>query len=153
MFISNYETRRKKKRIGKPWFITVWTLQCVIPTFCTLNQSLRMRSRHTHRHFMELLTKQLARTTGEVTVPSPLGHPPRSSVRATHQIEFIPQYKYCTLCTALKRKYAKTDKQCQVCKIPLCFTPDRNCFSEWHSTATESLSKTSLRLKISIVFT
>lgn len=154
MFIGNYETKRKTKKYWKTLVYHRVDI-AVCNSYILYSESILEdeRSRHTHRHFMELLTKQLARTTGEVTVPSPLGHPPRSSVRATHQIEFIPQYKYCTLCTALKRKYAKTDKQCQVCKIPLCFTPDRNCFSEWHSTATESLSKTSLRLEISIVFT
>lgn len=108
MFIGNYETRRKTK---KDWKTLVYhRVDIAVCNFYILYTESILedeRSRHTHRHFMELLTKQLARTTGEVTVPSPLGHPPRSSVQATRQIEFIPQYKYCTLCTAWKESMLK----------------------------------------------
>lgn len=59
--------------------------------------------------------------------------------KGIHVPDILDIRKDCSFCSASSRmqglKYlsVKTIYYCSVCKVPLCYTKERNCFQRWHS--------------------
>ncbi|KAF3845987.1 hypothetical protein F7725_003065 [Dissostichus mawsoni] len=40
--------------------------------------------------------------------------------------------RYCRKCSDAGNRRVKTPVYCRKCQVPLCFTPKKNCYREWH---------------------
>jgi len=80
VFIVNYETRRKTKKVLKNLALSPRGY-CSCNSYILYCESILEDEIETYPQALHgIANKQLARMAGEVTVPSPLGRPPRSSV-------------------------------------------------------------------------
>lgn len=96
-------------------------------------------SKYDHKVFIGQLVRDLLNISSLAPPPSsPVGRPPRSSVRAEHRLAYSQEHKYCVMCKGT-RNYKLTEKFCIKCEVFLCFTHDRNCFANWHNPRGTSL--------------
>ncbi|XP_061591014.1 piggyBac transposable element-derived protein 4 [Cololabis saira] len=122
--IDYYEVLHKTQKWYKTFFYHF--IDIAIVNAFLLHKELAMGKGETPLHqkaFWETLAEQLAEagssyTAGPVPPPAPQG--------GHHKSVFISGTVKCRHCQA------ETQVKCSSCDVPLCFTPTRDCYNEWH---------------------
>lgn len=81
-------------------------------------------------HFDQLsfrieLTRQLLKLDDEDV-------PPEGPVPKLHLSQKMPQRRNCRMCYEEHNVELKMDVLCEKCRVHLCLTKTRNCFTAWH---------------------
>lgn len=97
------------------------------------------RRRHDHKKFVCELVYALAAEGSDFMPVSKRGRPAQSDIRAQHRLAYSSSgRKYCAVCKSQKM-YSLADKYCVQCNVFLCFTRQRDCFTQWHSPCMDSM--------------
>ncbi|KAF3855687.1 hypothetical protein F7725_016410 [Dissostichus mawsoni] len=89
----------------------------------------------TQKSFREQLAKEMVEFSGvpAAAPPRPPTPPPSlTCMPAYYGEDATTVRRYCRKCSDAGNRRVKTPVYCRKCQVPLCFTPKKNCYREWH---------------------
>ena len=128
--LKNYQILRQTKKYWKTLlfhFLDLATVNAYI-----LFKDIHPASKVSHFRFRENLVRALCQTPDPV-YPSPgSGGRPAKDFTLKHYLTRTKGNRDCIYCKIVHGVRSRTTRECAECRVPLCFTGDKDCFVKYH---------------------